>query len=322
MTLCRAKFNLFFIERGESMPISRHFEIIYHLLNKKKATAKELADHFEVSTRTIYRDIDNLSAAGIPIYSSQGKGGGIFLIDDYVFNTSLLSESEQDEILMALQSLNAAAYPEIDSVLSKLSNMFKKDKANWIEVDFSPWGSNHSQKELFYLLQEAIMNHHLIVFRYFNVSGIKSSRQVEPVKLLFKDKSWYLYGYCLESSAFRTFKVNRMKEVKITDIDFEPREKESSIENTQQNSLPELIEVKLRISSQGAFRVYDEFEEDAVVHNEDGSYTISTKMPLGSWLYSYILSFGTLIEDIEPMHLRNKILGDLDTIKKKINQRS
>src|SRR6478736_5271624 len=105
MTLCSAKFNLFFIERGERVPISRHFEIIYHLLYKKKATAKELADHFEVSTRTIYRDIDDLSAAGIPIYSSQGKGGGIFLLDDYVFNTSLLSESEQDEILMALQSL-------------------------------------------------------------------------------------------------------------------------------------------------------------------------------------------------------------------------
>lgn len=99
------------------------------------------------------------------------------------------------------------------------------------------------------------MNHQLIIFYYFNGLGIKSNRRVEPVKLLFKDKAWYLYGYCLESNAYRTFKVNRMKGLEITDFVFEPREQDDTLEKTKQNSLPELIEVTLRISSEGAFRV-------------------------------------------------------------------
>jgi len=114
------------------MQINRLFEIIYILLNKKSITAKELAEHFEVSVRTIYRDIDILSIAGIPIYTSQGKGGGISLLDDYVLDKSLLSEQEQKEILYALQSLTVANVPDTDKVLSKISNLFNKNKRNWI----------------------------------------------------------------------------------------------------------------------------------------------------------------------------------------------
>jgi len=102
-------------------------------------TAGELAEHFEVSVRTIYRDIDALCQGGIPIYTSQGKGGGISLIDDFVLDKSLLSEKEQDKILMALQSLSAVQYPELDNVLLKLSGLFRKNNINWVEVDFSNW---------------------------------------------------------------------------------------------------------------------------------------------------------------------------------------
>lgn len=108
------------------MQISRLFQIIYILLEKKSVTAGELAEHFEVSVRTIYRDIDALSQAGIPIYASQGKGGGISLLDNFVLDKSLITEKEQDEILLALQSLSAVQYPELDNVLSKLNSLFKK----------------------------------------------------------------------------------------------------------------------------------------------------------------------------------------------------
>lgn len=111
-----------------------HFEIVYMLLHKKKVTDDKLAKHFEVSKRTIFRDIDALSAAGIPIYNSRGKGGGISLMEGYVFNTSLLSEQEQGDILMALQSVAAATIPQVEEVLNKLSRRFKKDMDNWIEV--------------------------------------------------------------------------------------------------------------------------------------------------------------------------------------------
>ena len=124
------------------MQINRLFEIIYILLNKKLITATELAEHFEVSVRTIYRDIDTLSSAGIPIYAVQGKGGGISLLDDYILDKSLLSEKEQHEILYALHSLSGAKAPESDDVLERLNHLVNKNKTSWIEVDFSPWGSD------------------------------------------------------------------------------------------------------------------------------------------------------------------------------------
>ncbi|MBU3110021.1 helix-turn-helix transcriptional regulator [Clostridium lacusfryxellense] len=122
------------------MQINRLFGIIYILLDRKVVTAKELAKHFEVSSRTIYRDVDTLSSAGIPIYATQGKNGGITLLENFVLNKSVLSENEQNEILVALQSLTATGYPSIDITLSKLSSLFKKGDNNWIEVDFTNWG--------------------------------------------------------------------------------------------------------------------------------------------------------------------------------------
>ena len=185
------------------MQISRLFEIVYILLDKKAVTARELAEHFEVSVRTIYRDIDALSSAGVPVYANQGKGGGITLLDDFVLNKSVLSEQEQNDILVALQNLSATRYPNIDFVLSRLSSLFKKKDLSWIEVDFSPWGSDEKHKKNFDLLKMAIVSNRVITFDYFNTSGVKSSRRAEPVKLIFKDRAWYLIAYCYERDADR-----------------------------------------------------------------------------------------------------------------------
>lgn len=106
----------------------------------------------------------------------------------------------------------------------------------------------------------------------------------------------------------------------MTDEQFVPREESPSFKKTNRNSSSQTIEVELRISSKGAFRVYDEFEENDVRQNHDGSYTVQTKLPSGSWLHSYLLSFGSLIEGIEPVDLRNDILEELDTIKQQLNQ--
>ncbi|MCL2775402.1 MAG: HTH domain-containing protein, partial [Oscillospiraceae bacterium] len=110
------------------MQINRLFEIVYMLMNKKAATAKELSDHFEVSQRTIYRDIDILNEAGIPVYTNKGKGGGISILDNFLLNKSVFSDQEQNEILFALQSFRAVKYVNADTVLTKLSAIFKKSK--------------------------------------------------------------------------------------------------------------------------------------------------------------------------------------------------
>ena len=118
---------------------SRLFRIVYYLLQNGKATAPELAQKFEVSIRTIYRDIDAISSTGIPIYATQGKGGGIFILNDYTLDKSLLSEQEQEQMLTALQGMTATTGKNANELLTKLSGLFQIKSANWIEVDFSDW---------------------------------------------------------------------------------------------------------------------------------------------------------------------------------------
>lgn len=297
------------------MPVSRHFEIVYMLLHKKTVTARELADRFEVSSRTIYRDIESLSAAGIPVYSSRGKGGGISLLEGYVFNSSLLSERE--DILMGLQSLSAARLPEVEDVLGKLSRMFKKDAGSWIEADFSPWGSGDSGRRLFPLLKRAIAARRVITFRYYNSAGEASERSVEPARLLFKNRAWYLTGYCLGSLGCRTFKISRMKETAVTEAECQVRPPEPA-DWEEPDTKPD-ITVHLKISAEGAYRVYDEFAEESVTRCEDGTFSITARLEEGNWLYGYLLSFGPLLLEVGPDSLSQKIVHHLDAMRQNLN---
>lgn len=294
------------------MQINRLFEIVYILLNKKTITAKELAEHFEVSIRTIYRDIDKLTSANIPIYTSQGKGGGITLLDDYILNKSVLSENDQNEILFALQSLTATQYPEADNIRSKLSSLFNKNKINWIEVDFSSWGNGKNRKEQFNILKSSIISHRVITFEYFNSLGEKSIRRVEPIKLLFKSKSWYLQGFCLFKKADRTFKITRMSNVQITEDSFIKRPPTELSKDTQEQEFVKSVDIRLKIAPAGAYRVLDDFNENEVIKNEDGYFIVSTSLPGGEWLLNYILSFGPVAEVLEPKSMREFIQKNLE----------
>ena len=154
------KYQFPSFKEGEPiMQISRLFEIVYILMNKKSTTAKELCEHFEVSQRTIYRDIDTLCQAGIPIYTTKGKGGGIALMDNFVLNKSVLSEQEQNEILAALSGFKVATNTASNQVLHKLGALFGNKSTEWIEVDFSNWNNNEPDKNKFNLIKETILNH-------------------------------------------------------------------------------------------------------------------------------------------------------------------
>ena len=128
------------------MKIDRLFEIIYILLDKKQVTAKELAEHFEVSTKTIYRDMESLSMANIPIYTDQGKGGGIFLDQDFVLNKSVLSDQDKESILMGLANLKTMPTEEVKKTLTKLGNFLNKEDFEYIQVDFSRVGRKRRRK--------------------------------------------------------------------------------------------------------------------------------------------------------------------------------
>jgi len=191
------------------MQINRLFEMVYILMDRKKMTAKELSDHFEVSQRTIYRDIEILNTAGIPISANKGKGGGIELLENFLINKSAFSEHEQNEIVFALQSFRALKYVNADNVLKKLSAIFNKDVINWIDVDFSDWTVNG--KEKFNIIKSAIVDKKCLSFDYFGTNGEKTHRTVYPMQLWFKHNAWYAKAFCLMRRDYRLFKISRIK---------------------------------------------------------------------------------------------------------------
>ena len=191
---------------------SRLFKILYYLLDKGHATAPELAEKFEVSIRTIYRDVDAISSAGIPIYVTTGRNGGIQFLDNYVLNKSFFSDSEKLEILSGLQSLSAVQDPEVDAVLNKLSAIFQIGLTEWIDVDFSRWGSvAEKENRLFRQLKQSILENREITFDYHTSSGNSGKRNVYPYKLVYKDRAWYLYAFCLSRNKDRLFRLSRIK---------------------------------------------------------------------------------------------------------------
>ncbi|WP_288326665.1 YafY family protein [uncultured Clostridium sp.] len=292
------------------MQINRLFEIVYILLNKKSITAKELSEHFEVSQRTIYRDIDTLCECGIPIYTSKGKGGGIGLLDSFILNKSILSEDEQNEILCALKSLQATNYKDNNSVLSKLSNLFGTTNTNWIEIDFSGWNSN--SEENFSLLKHAILNTKVVSFDYYSSYGEKTTRSVEPLQLWFKDKNWYLKAFCELKESYRIFRLSRIKNLFISDETFIRKLPEIQLESRSLEKNHDIVNLKLNINSSQSYRVYDEFDYDQITVNDDNTFTVSASYPQGEWIYSYILSFGPDATVLEPEYVRNIIKGRLN----------
>ena len=284
---------------------NRLFEIVYILMQKKKTTAKELADRFEVSTRTIYRDIETLSGANIPIYASKGKDGGIGLLDEYVLNKTILSEEEQNQILFALQGMKKVKGQDEKDILEKLSILFNKEINDWIKIDFSNWGN--VQEERFDIIKSAILNKQLIGFTYYNSNGEESKRIVEPLQIWFKDKSWYLVSYCKLKQDYRIFKIARIKEVKMLQEHFErelPKE-----ENEQYNF--KIIELELEINKAMTYRVYDEFESKEITKKQDGNFIIKVKYPENEWVYGYILSFGEYAKVLNPGYAKNIIKDKL-----------
>lgn len=297
------------------MQESRLFKIVYYLLDKGKSTAPELAEKFEVSIRTIYRDLDAISAAGIPIYATQGKGGGISLLQDYILDKSLLSDQEKEKILMALQGIIATEDTKADELLSKLGGIFQTKIQDWIEVDFSDWIKNTPNQDVFNTIKGAIFTKNTIKFSYFGSNGSFSKRTVEPIKLVFKSKDWYLYGFCLLKNDFRFFKLTRIKDLEVLaetftrDVLHIPK-----IETTIKNE--RTISVKLKFAPQVAFRIYDEFTGNVTEDNQGNLY-VYIDLPDNEVMYSYLFSFGNSVEVIEPDYVRDRMKNRLLLMLKK-----
>lgn len=284
------------------MSEGRLFKILYYLLDKGTVTAPELAKKFEVSVRTIYRDIDMLSGAGIPVYTTTGHGGGIHLFDNFVLKKSLLSEQEMQDILIGVQSLSAVQYPDMDGVMSKLKATFQIAESDWIEIDFSRWGSIvEKEKQYFEMLKRSILGRQEIQFLYYNSLGEVSQRRCQPLKMVYKDKAWYLYAYCLKRNDYRLFRISRIKELLVTDQYFNSHSemKESVFSLMEEMGKP--ITIELSFPKEVSYRVYDTFEDDVIKWNGQ-EIRVNVTLPETEWLYSFIMSFGNQISILFQYH--------------------
>lgn len=285
------------------MKESRLFQILYYILDKGRVTATELAEKFEVSERTIYRDIDWISSAGIPIFTSKGRNGGIEIDSSYVLKKAILSDEERDKMVIALKTLEDTDFLHRNELISKLSSLFQVNNENWIEVDLTNWQCNKSYKKVFDSLKNSIMSKKIISMNYFNGNSKQSKRTVKPIRLLFKGQDWYLYGFCMLREDFRFFKLSRIKNLEILDTVYD--DDFSDITINKELEYENMINLKLKFDKKIAFRVYDELS-DAIIEDDEYIYA-DLSLPDNSITYSYILSFANYAEVIEPEKIRRKI---------------
>lgn len=288
------------------MKNDRLFQIVYLLLDKGTMTAPELSRALEVSVRTIYRDIDALSLAGVPVYATQGKNGGVSLLPNYAFDKALLSDEEQNQILYAIQSLRAVDQP-VDALLNKLGGLFQKQNTSWIEVDFSRWGMGSTDSVKFERLKNALIGRRALEIVYCSTSGQTSRRVILPVKLIFKDKSWYLHAFCRMQDDFRLFKISRIIEMTVLDERFGELPEEIPPLEQSIDGIPSMQPMRLLFDPAVAFRVYDEFERSMIECQPDGSLLVCVQLPQDSWVVSYLFSFGTGVTVLEPASMQSRL---------------
>ena len=291
------------------MKESRLVRIIYHLMENGKSTAPELAEKLEVSVRTVYRDIDIISSAGVPIYVTTGRNGGIQIADSFVLDRLLLSDKEKEDIITALRSVSIVDDHNRDT-LSKLSAIFNTKSENWLEVDFSRWGNKSQDNTMFQKIKEAIISHKMLCIVYANTRGEVIERVICPLKMVYKAKSWYIKAFCMNKSDFRIFKLTRIIQARNMEKNFSlmefPQEKKETKVNYEN--------VILRFPQEMAYRIYDEFEVDEINQDDNGDFIICAPMPIDEWLIGYLLSFGSKVYIIEPKYLKKIVYNEAKKI--------
>ncbi|WP_455616043.1 helix-turn-helix transcriptional regulator [Eisenbergiella sp.] len=288
--------------------VNRLFGICYQLMQRDKIPAKELAERYEVSVRTIYRDVEMLSMAGVPIYASKGRSGGISLLDHSLIDKMFITPEEKKQILAALESLQEVEPPENSKLLRKLGDFFQTPAAGWVSVDFSDWSGR--RQELFTLLKNAILQSRVIAFDYYTSDGRMERRVVEPVQLWFKNRAWYLRAWCRSRQAMRTFKILRIKRPECLEEYFPPR----SIPVTEEadaapNAAPEnpVTHIRLEVDAAQTYRIYDFFEEEEITVMDNGNFLVDVSYVVDEWVYSLIISLCPHVRIIEPLWLKEKI---------------
>lgn len=290
------------------MTYQRLFEILYYLLNHSQVTAKQLADHFGVSIRTIYRDLDKLLVAGVPILTHPGIHGGIQLDEHYVLDKNMMNDQQQELLLTALQTF-LMVYPGDEELFNLISALFQKKGQDWIEVHFDQWHESRI-REVFDQIQQAIFKKQIVNIEYINSYGQQSHKRLFPMKLFFKGQSWYVQAYDSKKEEYRTYKLTRIQNLQLDDQCFDRNQLPIAPAITSYEEKMDMIDVVIKFQKDLGSFVYDEYMKDEIEERED-CYIVKTKMPYHQWTMSLLLSFGSGIEIMEPEFLRQQMYQEI-----------
>ena len=304
------------------MKVDRLVSIIMILLDKKRIGAQELADRFEVSPRTIYRDIDTINLAGIPVRSTSGVGGGFEIMPEYKIDKKVFSTADLSAILIGLSSLsNMMRGNELVNALAKVKSFIPADrakdialKANQIHIDLSPWMGNRNIPPYLERIQTALQESKLLSFQYADRHGNETERTAEPYQLVLKGSHWYLQGYCHTRKGFRLFKLSRMSNLQIQGESFTPRDYQepqldfADILETMQT------EIRIRIHKSVMDRVLDYVTNEHFSPDGDEHYLVRFPFIENEFHYDILLSFGDKCECLEPLPIREEMKRRIQNI--------
>jgi predicted DNA-binding transcriptional regulator YafY len=303
------------LEGGYQMKVDRLVSIIMILLDKERIGAQELADMFEVSPRTIYRDIDTINMAGIPVCSTSGVGGGFEIMQKYKIDKKVFSTADLSAILMGLSSLsNMIRGDELVNALAKVKSFIPADrakdielKANQICIDLSPWMGNRNIQPYLEIIKTALQESKLLSFEYVAHHGNTTTRTVEPYQLVLKSSHWYLQGYCHKRNDFRLFRLSRISNLKIQEETFEPRDYQKPILDFADILETMQTKIKIRIHKSVMDRVLDFCSYEDFSPDGDEHYIVRFPFIENDYYYDILFSFGDKCECLEPLHIRTEM---------------
>ena len=298
------------------MKIDRLIGILSVLLQEEKTTAPELAERFEVSKRTINRDIEALCKAGIPIQTSQGVGGGISIMDGYRMDRTILTSRDMQMILAGLRSLDSVSgsryYGQLMEKIKAGSSEFVSGRDS-ILIDLSSW-YRESLAPKIEVIQNAIESRHTLKFTYYNQKG-ESIRELEPYYIVFKWSSWYVWGWCLKRNEFRLFKLNRMDKVTMSDTEFVCGDVPTPDLSTEK-IFPGGIKVKALFTEDVKWRLVEEFGPECYTQEPDGRLLFEADYTDMDNLVTWMLTFGDKAELLEPKEAREKIRNIVEAMER------
>lgn len=277
---------------------------------------------FEVSPRTIYRDIDAINMAGIPIRSTSGVGGGFEIMQEYKIDRNVFSTADLSVLLMGLSSLTGMVRgDELVHALAKVKSFIPAERAKDIElkvnqicIDLSPWIGISNLQPYLEIIKAALQENKLLTLEYIAHHGNKTVRTIEPYQLVLKSTHWYLQGYCYERDAFRLFRLSRMSNLQMKEETFVPREYQKPILDFAEILETMQTKIKIRIHKSVMDRVldfcsYEDFSPDGEEH-----YIVCFPFIENEYYYDMLLSFGNKCECLEPLHIRTEMKRRIQNI--------